>query len=288
MREQFGYEGKTVVVTGCASGIGAQVAVGAAELGARVIGMDRNEPTADGVRFVRVDLRARDSVVSAVESLPDKLDALFNCAGVSDGSGLGADGVFTINFVAMRELTEQLIPRLIRGAAVASVASLGALNYRENWDRVREVLGRDSWDALIAWVADNADYLVPGRTYAFSKECVIGYTIMQAARFASAGVRINTIAPSPTATPFLDDTKKMKGSEEFLAAFPHLLGRAASAQEQAGPLLFLNSSAASYLTGQVLWTDGGYTAGVASGAIDAVMGERVREDGRPVGPLGVA
>ena len=84
------YDGKHVVVTGCASGIGAQVARQLGELGARVTGLDRrnsadsDSPPAD---FIEIDLAQPASVDAAASAVDDPVDALFNVAGISSGIG---------------------------------------------------------------------------------------------------------------------------------------------------------------------------------------------------------
>jgi NAD(P)-dependent dehydrogenase (short-subunit alcohol dehydrogenase family) len=267
------YEGRTVVVTGCSSGVGAAVAREAGALGASVIGLDIKPPQVDVARFVQVDLGDEASVVHAAAEVADKIDALFNCAGVSDGAGLDPPKVFAVNYLGARELTEQLSGRFADGAAITNVASVGAVMYRGNWPRISEVLALPDWNRVMRWAEANADYLVPGRTYSFAKECLIGYTLQQTTRFAARGVRINCIGPSPIETPFIDNTKRMPGGKEFLDSFPHPLGRKSQPAEQAEVMLFLNSDAASYVTGQILWTDGGYSAGVAVGDVAPVLGE---------------
>jgi len=70
------------------------------------------------------------------------------------------------------------------------------------------------------------------------------------------GIRINCTAPGVTDTPILDQLRSAYG-QEFLDAFRTPLGRVSEPSEQAAVLVFLNSKAASYITGQVIWVDGG-------------------------------
>jgi NAD(P)-dependent dehydrogenase (short-subunit alcohol dehydrogenase family) len=92
------------------------------------------------------------------------------------------------------------------------------------------------------------------------------------------GIRINCTAPGVTDTPILDQLRSAYG-QDFLDSFETPLGRAADSEEQASVLAFLNSSAASYITGQVIWVDGG---SVAERVFGDVADERRRaEHGRP-------
>ncbi len=73
------------------------------------------------------------------------------------------------------------------------------------------------------------------------------------------GIRINCTAPGVTDTPILDQLRSAYG-QEFLDSFKTPLGRVAGPDEQASVLVFLNSAAARYITGQVIWVDGGSVA----------------------------
>ena len=106
----FRLEGKTVVVTGACSGIGAEVARLLRLLGARVIGVDRVDPmlTLDG--FVKVDLAEQSAIDAAVKQLPGRVDALCNVAGVPGTAAV--DLVARVNYLGLRHLTEVLLPRM--------------------------------------------------------------------------------------------------------------------------------------------------------------------------------
>src|ERR1700755_1745606 len=125
------YDGRRVVVTGCASGIGEHVARQLTELGAEVVGLDLRRPALALKEFHEIDLSDQASIDHAVAVLGGQVDALFNVAGVSSGIG-DALRVVTINFLGTRHFTESLIPLMPPGSAIASVSSLAASAYREN------------------------------------------------------------------------------------------------------------------------------------------------------------
>ena len=88
---------------------------------------------------------------------------------------------------------------------------------------------------------------------------------------AERGIRINAIAPGHTRTPILEAVIAARG-EDYLKTIPMPLGRMAEAREQATVIAFLGGSDASYMSGQVVWVDGGYDAGVATGQLENVTG----------------
>jgi NAD(P)-dependent dehydrogenase (short-subunit alcohol dehydrogenase family) len=253
--ELWRYDGRRVVVTGCASGIGAHVARQVADLGGEVIGLDIKPPSDGFGRFIPLDLSDPESVERAVEAVGDRVDALFNVAGVSSGIK-DPLRVVTINFLGTRLFTEALVPRMPAGSAIANVSSLAASAYRENAPVTVDLVNTDSVAAGIDWCKRNPEALTDGGGYRLSKEAIILYGLTHVAALGAKGIRINCTAPGVTDTPILDQLRSAYG-QEFLDSFHTPLGRAADPEEQASVLTFLNSRAASYLTGQVIWVDGG-------------------------------
>jgi NAD(P)-dependent dehydrogenase (short-subunit alcohol dehydrogenase family) len=81
------------------------------------------------------------------------------------------------------------------------------------------------------------------------------------------GVRVNCISPGPTATPMMPEFEKASGAD-LIDAFLGPMNRRAQPEEMGWPLAFLNSDAASFITGQNLLVDAGFVAGVTTGEID--------------------
>src|ERR1700719_969377 len=223
------YDGRRVVVTGCASGIGEHVARQLIELGAEVVGLDRRRPVQQLKEFHEVDLADPASIGQAASAIGGHVDSLFNVAGVSSGIG-DPVLVVTINFLGTRRFTEALIPTMPAGSSIVSVSSLAACGYR------------------------------------LSKEAIILYCMKNAVPLGAGGIRINCTGPGVTETPILDQLRSAYG-QDYLDTIAKPLGRVAQPSEQAAVLVFLNSTAASYITGQVLWVDGGSVAGQIAGSL---------------------
>ncbi|MBW8710724.1 MAG: SDR family NAD(P)-dependent oxidoreductase, partial [Mycobacterium sp.] len=85
--ELWRYDGKRVVVTGCASGIGEHVARQVTEFGAEVVGLDLRRPALQLKEFHEVDLSDPASIDRAIAAIEGPIDSLFNVAGVSSGIG---------------------------------------------------------------------------------------------------------------------------------------------------------------------------------------------------------
>ncbi|WP_197375083.1 coniferyl-alcohol dehydrogenase [Mycolicibacterium baixiangningiae] len=249
------YDGKRVVVTGCASGIGAHLVRQLSGLGAKVVGLDMRRPAVDLDEFVEIDLSEQASVEHAAATVGGQVDALFNVAGVSSGIG-DPLRVVTINFLGTRLFTEALVPSMPPGSAIANVSSLAASSYRENAAVTAGLLDTATVDEGIEWCRGNPEALADGGGYRLSKEAIILYGMAHVAALGAKGIRINCTAPGVTDTPILDQLRTAYG-QEFLDSFRTPLGRVAGPDEQASVLVFLNSPAASYLTGQVIWVDGG-------------------------------
>jgi NAD(P)-dependent dehydrogenase (short-subunit alcohol dehydrogenase family) len=248
------YDGRRAVVTGCASGIGEHVVRQLIELGSDVVGLDRCRPAFELNEFHDVDLADPESIDRAVASVDGPVDALFNVAGVSSGIG-NPPLVVTVNFLGLRQVTEALIPKMPAGSSIVSVSSLAAAAYRDHLRAVAPLLDTATMRDGIDWCHAHPDALAGGG-YQLSKEAIILYTMRNAAPLGARGIRINCTGPGVTETPILDQLRTAYG-QGFLDAIPKPLGRVSEPAEQASVLLFLNSRASSYITGQVVWVDGG-------------------------------
>jgi NAD(P)-dependent dehydrogenase (short-subunit alcohol dehydrogenase family) len=262
--ELWRYDGRRVVVTGCASGIGEHVARQLTELGAEVVGLDirareerdrEGQPALQLKEFHEVNLADPASIDQAAASIGGQVDALFNVAGVSSGIK-DPLRVVTINFLGTRQFTEALAPTMPPGSAIANVSSLAASAYRENAGVTAGLLDTVTMAEGVEWCQRNPEALADGGGYRLSKEAIILYGLANVAVLGAKGIRINCTAPGVTDTPILDQLRSAYG-QEFLDAFRTPLGRVSEPSEQAAVLVFLNSKAASYITGQVIWVDGG-------------------------------
>ena len=263
----FDYAGRRVVVTGCASGIGRSLAETLVGLGADVIGLDLAPTEIDGAETRRVDLADSGSVAAVATDITEPVDGLFNVAGLS--GTVSPEMVVGINFVGTRELTELLRPKMRPGAAIVMTASIAASRYVERRRLVEGLTTASDRASAMRWCREHRDEI--GTGYAVSKDAVVWYTLLHAAQLAADGIRINCVAPGLTETPILEASRASRGSA-FLDAIPRPLGRMSDPAEQANVMAFLGSPAASYLAGQIIWADGGYTAGLSTGEFENVTG----------------
>jgi NAD(P)-dependent dehydrogenase (short-subunit alcohol dehydrogenase family) len=253
------YDGKRVIVGGGGGfGMGSAVTRAVVDLGAEVHVLDLREPPVPVASFASTDLGDLDAITAAVERIGGPVHALFNCQGIS-GTAPGATGavLLRVNFLGVRELTERVLPLIPRGGAVASVASIGGLNWHLRQTELDDFLATDDFDEGLQWAEQHDDLLEPAfpQAYAFSKEALILWTMRIAVSAICDGVRVNCSSPGATATPMMPDFPS-----DRVALIEHPIGRKADPEEQAWPLVFLNSSAASYVNGVNLVVDGGNTA----------------------------
>jgi NAD(P)-dependent dehydrogenase (short-subunit alcohol dehydrogenase family) len=254
------YEGRRVVVSGCASGIGAATARALVECGAVVLGLDRHEPDVGVAEFVPVDLGDRAAIEAAAAEVGGRIHALFNCAGLAPTQA--PLDILTVNFLGTRELTRRLADRMGAGAAIVSVSSNGGLTWRDHQPLLREWLGTPDFDGGLRWIESRVDDV--GNAYRFAKEAITVWTLLESARLIARGIRINCTSPGAVDTPMLAEVERHL-SRDKIDPITVPIGRRASPEEQTWPLLFLNSDAASYINGADLPVDGGYAAMAALG-----------------------
>jgi NAD(P)-dependent dehydrogenase (short-subunit alcohol dehydrogenase family) len=255
MNEIFSYANKRVVVTGCSSGIGHATAGVLLDLGAEVRGLDLKQGDLRLHAFTPLDLRDPQSIESAVHGIGGPVDALFNCAGVAPGPPPAE--VMRVNFIGTRHLTKLLGPQMPDGSAIVNVASNGGAGWRAHLPRLLEFVATESFDEAVKWFEENG----PGVTaaYSFSKEAIIAWTLAISADLIRRGIRVNCTSPGAVQTPMLEEIERSTPSA-LIDAVAQPIGRRSQAREQAGPLIFLNSDAASYINGAIVPVDGGFSA----------------------------
>lgn len=271
MSDFLGYAGKRVVVSGCFSGMGHATAKLLLDLGAEVHGLDFKACDLPLASFHTVDLRDAASIEAAASTVEGPIDALFNCAGLP--TSFPPLDIMKVNFIGLRHLTEQLLPRMQPGSAIANIASTGGLGWSRRIPDNMGFVTTKGWDAALAWCEANAATVAEG--YAFSKENVIVWTQFMGAQLIKQGIRINCTLPSPTQTPMMKTFHEASGKDVVDAA-AEPMGRYSTPEEQAGGLVLLNSALASIINGVVLPVDGGFMGALATGQIDMskLMGKR--------------
>ena len=238
--------GRRAVVTGGSRGIGFAVAGALAARGWRVVliardalALERARGELEGEGHEAVALDVADELSwRQLAGHFGEVDGLVCAAGVLDpvgpiGSYSAADfrRTLEVNVLGTMLAIEACLPALRLGrGAVATFSGGGATAPLPRFD-----------------------------AYAASKAAVARLTENIAVELQSDGVRVNCIAPGVVETPL---TQPIKNKPEWYNAYAakNALGRWASADEMAGPVVFLASAASSYVTGAVLFVDGGWTA----------------------------
>ncbi|MEP5569321.1 MAG: SDR family oxidoreductase [Halioglobus sp.] len=251
-------ENKVALITGAASGIGLACAQRYAAEGARVIGTDIQDcenwsslvgghPDNALHRVDVTDADAQNAVAEEVISKLDRIDILVTAAGVGAGGPVNMvdeaswDRVVDINlkgtFLSIKAVIEHMMVQ--RAGSIITIASVEGINGTE---------GGSAYNAS------------KGGVVLLSKNIAIDYGRM--------GIRCNAICPGFIETPMLESI--MEAMPEFRADIGKQvkLGRFGRPEEIASAALFLASDDASYVTGQSLVVDGGYTAGHSHGVVE--------------------
>lgn len=272
--EGLGYSGKTVVVTGGSSGMGEQAARILGELGAKVHIVDIQQPKVAATSFHQCDLSDFDQVRATARALHavGPIHFVFPCAGLPP-MVKGPMYCMRVNYIGTRLFVEELLPAVADGAGIALISSDAAMGWQKNLAQSMEMLAISDPDEAYAWCEADPDTRVRDG-YTSSKEMLVVWVQNKAVELGNARrIRLNAIGPCPTRTAFMD-VQETALPDGFLEAWPYpSLGRMATAEEQAWPLVLLNSPLNGAVTGAFLYTDQGFASGVFTGAISpAFMG----------------
>src|SRR5580704_13338826 len=241
-------DGRVALVTGASSGLGARFARVLHEAGATVLVTARRGDRLDelasecGERIETMtgditDSHHRQALAERLQS-HGRLDVLVNNAGICDGGPIEDQSlddlrqVIEVNLISVMDLCRVMAP-LLFASPVASVVNIAS---------------------MYGVVASRG----PMAGYNATKGAVVNFTRHLAAQWGGRGVRVNALAPGyfpSEMTGFLADAKFAASIRERT-----LLARTPSPDELDGPLLFLACDASSYMTGQILIVDGGWTA----------------------------
>lgn len=281
------FKGKTLLITGAATGIGAATAIRAAREGANIVGLDRKEKElnatisqikGEGNKAIAivgnvVDTATCDRAVAEAVRVFGGLDLAVNAAGVLDGADPGQP----LNFQGQRNL----LPNSIHDATDEYWEGVLATNttgvFKSMRAELRQMLQQGRGGAIVNVGSIAALTGLGGNpAYVASKHGVTGLTRQAAVDYAPNAIRINSVNMAATATPMTDRAsefvreaqKEKKGATSPTAMLKtlSLLGasdsqkRMSTVWEQGAIILFLLSPDAANLTGCVYATDGGWTA----------------------------
>lgn len=252
MSDMFRLDGRTIATIGAGSGIGRAVAIGAARQGARVACLDVNGDAAEAAagEITKAGGRAEAHTLDITNAA--ETDRILGEIARSTGR---LDGVICTPSINVRkkllDYNEEEFDRVIR------INLKGSFNVVRSAGRI--MVERKS-GSIVLFSSIRSLVVEPGQAiYSLTKAGILQLARGAACEFGPAGVRVNALGPGVIETPL---TAPIKAQPEWYQAYANknAFKRWASAEEMVGPTLFLVSDAASYVTGTILYADGGWLA----------------------------
>ena len=250
------FTNKVALVTGGTSGIGSATALAFARAGAKVVVSGRREKEGGEVvalikqnggeaLFVKTDVSREAAVAALVErtlSTYGRLDAAFNNAGIEGDTGKLTHEQSVENYRAVMDINVLGVVLSMKHEVLAMSKNGGGT-----------IVNTASIGGLVGF---------PGASvYVASKHAVLGLTKSAALEYATQGIRVNAVSPGAIVTPMLDRfTGGLHSDFSKQLESLHPIGRLGKAEEIAEAVLWLCSDRSSFVTGQSLAVDGGFTA----------------------------
>jgi len=254
--------GKKIIVTGVASGIGAETSRQLKAQGATVIGVDRNEPKEPMDAFHKVDLMDESALDTLIETLkPLAADGLANIAGLPPTAA--PEAVVTVNLVALKRLTLGLVDSLSDGASIVNLASLAGLGWEGEVAKIKAAENM-THAGVAQFCAEQG--ITSENSYFFTKQALIAWTHENRWTWRDRGIRMNAISPGPVDTPILKDFVETLG--ERVEEDMKVMDRPGTPQDIAPVAVFLLSPSSGWLRGVNIPTDGGMRAHIEATSND--------------------
>ncbi|MCC1491333.1 coniferyl-alcohol dehydrogenase [Cognatishimia sp. F0-27] len=250
-------KGKRIVVTGSASGIGWETAKILTDQGAEVLGIDVNKNFDHVEEFYRADLSDPRAIDALIDVLPDGIDGLVNNAGLPPTRP--AEQLIAINLLAVKRLTLGLVPKLRDNASIVNVASLAGFGWPQAVEAIRASETLDFGgikDFMLTHNITNEG----GRSYFFTKEALIVWTMQNRWTWRNRGIRINSVSPGPVNTPIIGDFLETLGARAEEDA--RVMDRPGEAADIAPVIAFMLSDLSQWIRGTNIPTDGGMSSNI--------------------------
>lgn len=275
LKKLFGYENKNVVITGAASGMSRSATELLLELGANIYAIDKNEIDLPVTKSFQKDLSKKEEIDSLIESLPDKIDALFLCHGIAAFPG-NELLVQKVNFYGQKYMVDSLLPKISDHGSVTFISSVGGFGWQTIYQDAIELINKPSWDEAMSWYETHPDKIKS--SYVFAKQCLLSYVTYKCMdkSFIDRKIRVNAINPGDTLTGLTDDFNKSTSPNQDAQEGEKIIeniflkswnGYAAKPEDMGYPLVVVGSNICSYMSGQLIYIDYGLTSSWTSAAL---------------------